>query len=82
MESQFKGMNATEQSTIHPGKAQNYFRFLRSGLLAWDRPVAQIAMILQEPVEEEKWASKVRFNRRERKKNSLILGSRAASARH
>ena len=38
-------------------------RFLRFGLLAWGGPVAQIAMIRQELVEEEKWVSKERFNR-------------------
>ncbi|MFP5212274.1 MAG: chromate efflux transporter, partial [Acidobacteriota bacterium] len=40
-----------------------FARFLRFGLLAWGGPVAQIGMIRQELVEEEKWISKERFNR-------------------
>ena len=38
-------------------------RFLRFGCLAWGGPVAQIAMIRQELVDEEHWISKERFNR-------------------
>lgn len=38
-------------------------RFLRFGLLAWGGPVAQIAMIKRELVEEEHWISPQRFNR-------------------
>ena len=38
-------------------------RFLRFGFLAWGGPVAQIAMIRQELVEEEKWISPAKFNR-------------------
>jgi len=38
-------------------------RFLRFGLLAWGGPVAQIAMIRQELVEEERWVTPERFNR-------------------
>ena len=40
-----------------------FFRFIRFGLLAWGGPVAQIAMIKRELVEEEKWISTSRFNR-------------------
>ena len=40
-----------------------FLRFLRFGFLAWGGPVAQIAMIRQELVEEEKWISPERFNR-------------------
>jgi chromate transporter len=40
-----------------------FLRFLRFGLLAWGGPVAQIAMIRQELVEEERWVTKERFNR-------------------
>jgi chromate transporter len=40
-----------------------FLRFLRFGLLAWGGPVAQIAMIRQELVEEERWISRERFNR-------------------
>lgn len=42
---------------------QLFFRFLRFGFLAWGGPVAQIAMIRQELVEEEKWISPEKFNR-------------------
>ena len=38
-------------------------RFLRFGLLAWGGPVAQIAMIRQELVEEERWITREQFNR-------------------
>jgi chromate transporter len=40
-----------------------FWRFLRFGLLAWGGPVAQIAMVRQELVEEEKWVSPAHFNR-------------------
>ncbi len=40
-----------------------FWRFLRFGLLAWGGPIAQIAMIRHELVEEEKWVSPARFNR-------------------
>ena len=46
---------------------QSYFdlflRFLRFGFLAWGGPVAQIAMIRRELVDEEKWITPERFNR-------------------
>lgn len=42
---------------------QLFWRFLRFGFLAWGGPVAQIAMIRQELVEEEKWIPPERFNR-------------------
>jgi chromate transporter len=38
-------------------------RFLRFGLLAFGGPVAQIAMIRQALVEEERWIDRARFNR-------------------
>jgi len=38
-------------------------RFLRYGFLAWGGPVAQIAMLRQDLVEEERWISRERFNR-------------------
>ncbi|HEY3477010.1 MAG TPA: chromate efflux transporter [Anaerolineales bacterium] len=47
----------------HQSLAGIFFRFLRFGLLAWGGPVAQIAMIRQELVEEERWISPERFNR-------------------
>jgi chromate transporter len=40
-----------------------FFRFIRFGLLAWGGPVAQIAMIKRELVEEEQWITPSRFNR-------------------
>ena len=40
-----------------------FVRFLRFGLLAWGGPVAQIAMIKRELVEEEQWLTPQRFNR-------------------
>jgi chromate transporter len=40
-----------------------FLRFLRFGFLAWGGPVAQIAMIRQELVDEEHWVSNERFNR-------------------
>jgi chromate transporter len=42
---------------------QLFGRFLRFGLLAWGGPVAQIAMLRQELVEEQRWVSRARFNR-------------------
>jgi chromate transporter len=42
---------------------QLFLRFLRFGLLAFGGPVAQIAMIRRELVEEEGWISGDRFNR-------------------
>jgi len=40
-----------------------FLRFLRFGFLAWGGPVAQIAMIKRELVEEERWVEPSRFNR-------------------
>lgn len=50
-------------SDAQPSLAAIFARFLRFGLLAWGGPVAQIAMIKRELVEEEKWLSPERFNR-------------------
>ena len=44
-------------------RRQIFLRFLRFGLLAWGGPVAQIAMLKKELVDEEKWVSKEQFNR-------------------
>jgi chromate transporter len=38
-------------------------RFLRFGFVAWGGPVAQIAMLRRELVEEERWIAADRFNR-------------------
>jgi chromate transporter len=43
--------------------ARLFLRFLKFGSLAWGGPVAQIAMIRQELVVEEKWVTPERFNR-------------------
>jgi chromate transporter len=40
-----------------------FLRFLRFGALAWGGPVAQIAMIRQELVDEERWIDSAQFNR-------------------
>lgn len=40
-----------------------FLRFLKFGALAWGGPVAQIAMIRQELVAEEKWVTPEHFNR-------------------
>ncbi len=40
-----------------------FLRFLRFGLLAFGGPVAQIAMIRRELVDQEDWISSARFNR-------------------
>lgn len=42
---------------------QLFRRFLRFGFLAWGGPIAQIAMIRRELVDEERWISNERFNR-------------------
>jgi chromate transporter len=46
-----------------PTLAAIFARFLRFGLFAWGGPVAQVAMIKRELVEEEKWLTPERFNR-------------------
>lgn len=40
-----------------------FLRFLKFGLLAWGGPVAQIAMLRQELVEEEHWITPEKFHR-------------------
>ncbi len=40
-----------------------FSRFLKFGFLAWGGPVAQIGMIQQELVDEERWISRERFRR-------------------
>jgi chromate transporter len=40
-----------------------FVRFLQFGLMAWGGPVAQIAMIRRDLVDEERWVSSRRFNR-------------------
>ncbi|HSL31310.1 MAG TPA: chromate efflux transporter [Anaerolineales bacterium] len=53
----------TEINVPAQSQVRIFTRFLKFGFLAWGGPVAQIAMIRQELVEEEKWISRERFNR-------------------
>lgn len=53
----------TEAAPPRESYGRLFLRFLRFGLLAWGGPVAQIAMIRQELVDEERWISSERFNR-------------------
>src|SRR5215218_1959459 len=58
-------MTATTE-VMHPAHesySKLFLRFLRFGFLAWGGPVAQIAMIRRELVDEEHWISNERFNR-------------------
>lgn len=45
------------------GRTALFLKFLRFGCLAFGGPVAQIAMIRQSLVEEDRWIDSVRFNR-------------------
>lgn len=59
-------MSLTENNPYappHESYLKLFLRFLRFGLLAWGGPVAQIALIRQELVEEGRWISPERFNR-------------------
>ena len=47
----------------HQSLPSIFLRFLKFGFLAWGGPFAQIAMIRQELVDEEKWITPERFNR-------------------
>jgi chromate transporter len=47
----------------HQSLGRLFLRFLKFGSLAWGGPVAQIAMIRQELVTEEKWVTSEHFNR-------------------
>jgi chromate transporter len=47
----------------HESLGKLFLRFLKFGSLAWGGPVAQIAMIRQELVAEEKWVTPQHFNR-------------------
>jgi chromate transporter len=49
--------------TQAPSLTAIFGRFLRFGFLAWGGPVAQIAMLKRELVEEQHWLSPTRFNR-------------------
>jgi chromate transporter len=54
---------AEEMSIPHESLGRLFLRFLRFGFLAWGGPVAQIAMLRKELVDEEKWVPSDRFNR-------------------
>jgi chromate transporter len=54
---------STEFKIPHQPLTSIFLRFLKFGFLAWGGPVAQIAMIRQELVDEERWISPERFNR-------------------
>ena len=56
-------IHADNPSPPYEGLDRLFLRFFRFGFLAWGGPVAQIAMIRQELVDEERWVSKERFNR-------------------
>lgn len=61
-------MNASLDGAADPqppslGYGALFLRFLRFGFMAWGGPVAQIAMIRRELVDEERWISSARFNR-------------------
>src|SRR5215216_6794663 len=58
-------MTATAELVAPPRESYSrlFLRFLRFGLLAWGGPVAQIAMIRRELVDDEHWISNERFNR-------------------
>jgi chromate transporter len=54
---------AAEPAPPREALGRLFLRFLRFGCLAWGGPVAQIAMIRQELVVEEKWVTPEHFNR-------------------
>jgi chromate transporter len=56
-------MPAVAPSSTHESLIAIFLRFLRFGFLAWGGPVAQIAMVRRELVDEEKWLSTEQFNR-------------------
>lgn len=52
-----------DERSAAPSLAGIFGRFLRFGFLAWGGPVAQIAMIKRELVDEERWLTVDKFNR-------------------
>jgi chromate transporter len=57
------GARAQEPSPPAMTHGGLFLRFLRFGVLAFGGPVAQIAMVRRELVDEERWISSARFNR-------------------
>jgi chromate transporter len=61
-----RGLSADGKANLSPPLLSHwalFLRFLRFGLMAFGGPVAQIAMIRRELVEEERWISSDRFNK-------------------
>jgi len=56
-------MTNTEPAAPHLELGPLFLKFLRFGCLAFGGPVAQIAMVRQTLVEDERWISPARFNR-------------------
>lgn len=56
-------LNAQPTRTPSDSLGRLFGRFLRFGCLAWGGPVAQIDMIRQEIVQEERWVSRDQFKR-------------------
>jgi chromate transporter len=56
-------MHLEDPAIPHQPLGALFRRFLRFGFLAWGGPVAQIAMIKRELVEEERWITPEKFNR-------------------
>lgn len=56
-------MSATDPTVTPPSLLALFVRFLRFGMLAFGGPVAQIAMLRQSLVAEERWITPERFNR-------------------
>jgi chromate transporter len=50
-------------SEVSESRGAIFLRFLKFGALAWGGPAAQIAMVKQECVDEEKWVSEATFKR-------------------
>ena len=53
----------TASSVPHESLLRLFARFLRFGALAWGGPVAQIALLRQAFVDDERWVSSEHFNR-------------------
>lgn len=62
-EPSFLNADTEEVETPREPFGRLFLRFLRFGFLAWGGPVAQIAMLKRELVEQERWISIPRFNR-------------------
>jgi chromate transporter len=57
------GADLPEARPPHLGLFAVFLRFLRFGALAFGGPIAQIAMIRRELVDQERWIDSARFNR-------------------